>query len=89
MRKNFIYAALSAFMLMGAQPIMAQSGMTDSQVIQYVQEGTKQGKSQQQLMVELSAKGDHLILIPQTNAYSVVPVDIDVSSLERTNTADL
>ena len=57
MRKNFIYAALSAFMLMGAQPIMAQSGMTDSQVIQYVQEGTKQGKSQQQLMVELSAKG--------------------------------
>lgn len=34
--------------------------------------------------VELSAKGDHLILIPQTNAYSVVPVDIDVSSLERT-----
>lgn len=36
---------------------MAQSGMTDSQVIQYVQEGTKQGKSQQQLMMELSAKG--------------------------------
>lgn len=56
MRKHFIYAALTFFM-MGAQPIMAQSGMTDSQVIQYVQEGTKQGKSQQQLMMELSAKG--------------------------------
>ncbi len=56
MRKHFIYAALTFFM-MGALPIMAQSGMTDSQVIQYVQEGTKQGKSQQQLMMELSAKG--------------------------------
>lgn len=56
MRKHFIYAALSLFML-GGQSMIAQSGMTDSQVIQYVQEGTKQGKSQQQLMVELSAKG--------------------------------
>lgn len=56
MRKHFIYAALTFFM-MGALPIMAQSGMTDSQVIQYVQEGTKQGKSQQQLIMELSAKG--------------------------------
>ena len=35
----------------------AQAGMTDSQVIQYVQDGLKQGKSQQQLMMELSAKG--------------------------------
>lgn len=56
MRKHFIYAALTFFM-MEALPIMAQSGMTDSQVIQYVQEGTKQGKSQQQLIMELSAKG--------------------------------
>lgn len=56
MRKNFIYAALTFFML-GAQPIMAQSGMTDSQAIQYMKNGIEQGKSQKQLMLELSAKG--------------------------------
>lgn len=43
--------------MMGALPVFAQSGMTDSQVIQYVQDGMKQGKSQQQLMMELTAKG--------------------------------
>ena len=43
--------------MMGALPVFAQSGMTDSQVIQYVQDGMKQGKSQQKLMMELTAKG--------------------------------
>lgn len=43
--------------MMGALPVFAQSGMTDSQVIQYVQDGMKQGKNQQQLMMELTAKG--------------------------------
>lgn len=33
--------------------------------------------------VELSAKGDHLILIPQQNVYSVIPIDLDVTTLER------
>ena len=42
---------------MGSTTAMAQTGMTDAQVIQYVQEGLSQGKSQQQLMMELSAKG--------------------------------
>lgn len=56
MRKHFVYAVLSILM-MGAIPVMAQSGMTDSQVIQYVQDGMKQGKSQQQMMMELTAKG--------------------------------
>lgn len=56
MRKHFVYAAFSILM-MGALPVFAQSGMTDSQVIQYVQEGMKQGKSQQKLMMELTAKG--------------------------------
>ena len=56
MRKHFVYAAFSILM-MGTLPVFAQSGMTDSQVIQYVQDGTKQGKSQQQMMMELSAKG--------------------------------
>lgn len=44
-------------MMMGTLPVMAQSSMTDSQVIQYVQDGLAQGKSQQQLMTELMAKG--------------------------------
>lgn len=56
MRKHFVYAAFSILM-MGTLPVFAQSGMTDSQVIQYVQDGTKQGKSQQQMIMELSAKG--------------------------------
>lgn len=56
MRKHFVYAAFSILM-MGALPVFAQSGMTDSQVIQYVQDGMKQGKSQQKLMMELTAKG--------------------------------
>lgn len=33
--------------------------------------------------VELSAEGDHLILVPQKNVYSVVPVGIDITTLER------
>lgn len=56
MRKHFVYAAFSILM-MGTLPVFAQSGMTDSQVIQYVQDGMKQGKSQQKLMMELTAKG--------------------------------
>lgn len=33
--------------------------------------------------VRLSAKGDHLVLLPQKNLYSVVPVDMDITELER------
>ena len=56
MRKHFVYVAFS-LMMMGTIPVGAQTGMTDAQVIQYVQDGLKQGKSQQQLMTELMAKG--------------------------------
>ncbi len=56
MRKHFVYVAFS-LLLMGTVPAAAQSGMTDAQVIQYVQDGLKQGKSQQQLMTELMARG--------------------------------
>lgn len=56
MKKHFIYAAL-ALMMMGAQPMMAQGGMTDRQAIEYIKKGVEQGKSQKQLMVELSARG--------------------------------
>ena len=56
MRIFFVSVAVT-LLLMGSTTAMAQTGMTDAQVIQYVQEGLSQGKSQQQLMMELSAKG--------------------------------
>lgn len=33
--------------------------------------------------VKLSAKGDHLVLVPEKNMYSVIPVDMDITTLER------
>lgn len=36
-----------------------------------------------EVKVELSAKGDHLILVPEENVYSVVPIDLDISTLKR------
>lgn len=56
MRILFVSVAFS-LLLMGSTTAMAQTGMTDEQVIQYVQEGLAQGKSQEQLMTELAAKG--------------------------------
>lgn len=56
MRKLFI-SATAILLLMGASPVMAQMGMTDAQVIQYVQNGMRQGRSQEQIMTELAARG--------------------------------
>lgn len=56
MRIFFVSVAVT-LLLMGSTTAMAQMGMTDAQVIQYVKDGLSQGKSQQQLMMELSAKG--------------------------------
>lgn len=36
-----------------------------------------------EIKVELSAKGDHLVLIPDKSLYSIIPVDMDISTLER------
>ncbi len=33
--------------------------------------------------VGLSAKGDHLILVPQSNLYAVIPDNLDITTLER------
>ncbi len=56
MRIFFVSVAVT-LLLMGSTTAMAQMGMTDARVIQYVKDGLSQGKSQQQLMMELSAKG--------------------------------
>ena len=38
--------------------------------------------------VELSVKGDHLVLIPESNVYSVIPLGMDITTLEREITAN-
>jgi len=50
---------LLLFMLIGLStaPMLAQMGMTDQQVIEYVKTSTEAGKSQKQIMSELAAKG--------------------------------
>ncbi len=35
-----------------------------------------------EVKVELSVKGDHLVLLPEKNTYSVIPIDLDISTLE-------
>ncbi|MBE6280437.1 MAG: capsule biosynthesis protein, partial [Bacteroides sp.] len=42
--------------MLGATPVTAQN-MSDSQVLEYVKEGIRQGKEQKQLASELARKG--------------------------------
>ena len=50
--------ALSLLVFMACSPlVMAQSGMTDQQVVEYVKQGMAQGKSQNQLASELARRG--------------------------------
>ena len=56
MRKQFARVVLWLFLL-GGPVAYAQSGMTDSQVIEYVQQALQQGKDQQTIAMELLSKG--------------------------------
>lgn len=56
MRKQFARVVLWLFLL-GGPAVYAQSGMTDSQVIEYVQQALQQGKDQQTIAMELLSKG--------------------------------
>ena len=56
MRRQFVRLALCLFLL-GGSVAYAQSGMTDNQVIEYVQQALQQGKDQQTIAMELLAKG--------------------------------
>ena len=51
-----ITAFLFILMLGVSSPLLAQS-MSDSQVLEYVKDGIKQGKEQKQLAAELARKG--------------------------------
>ena len=56
MRKQFARVVLWLFLL-GGPALYAQSGMTDGQVIEYVQQALQQGKDQQTIAMELLSKG--------------------------------
>ena len=56
MRKQFAKVVLWLFLL-GGPAVYAQSGMTDGQVIEYVQQALQQGKDQQTIAMELLSKG--------------------------------
>ena len=58
MRRQFVRLVLCLFLL-GGSVAYAQSGMTDNQVIEYVQQALQQGKDQQTIAMELLAKGGH------------------------------
>lgn len=52
------FRALSLLLLMACSPlVMAQSGMTDQQVLEYVKQGMAQGKDQNQMATELARRG--------------------------------
>lgn len=56
MKKQFARVVLWLFLL-GGLAVYAQSGMTDGQVIEYVQQALQQGKDQQTIAMELLSKG--------------------------------
>lgn len=56
MKKQFARLALWLFLL-GGMSAYAQSGMSDSQVIEYVQQALQEGKDQQTIAMELLSKG--------------------------------
>lgn len=56
MKKYFALLGICLISLL-SYPIYAQSTMTDSQVLQYVKDGLKQGKNQKTLMQELVLRG--------------------------------
>ena len=50
------FSVLLLILLSGSSPLFAQS-MSDSQVLEYVKDGIRQGKEQKQLASELARKG--------------------------------
>ena len=62
MKMQKLMGALILILMLGATPVTAQN-MSDSQVLEYVKEGIRQGKEQKQLAP--GANGDVLIQIGQ------------------------
>lgn len=56
MKMQKLFSILLFCLMLGSGSLMAQS-MSDSQVLEYVKDGIRQGKEQKQLASELARKG--------------------------------
>ena len=102
MKMQKLMGALILILLMlGATPVTAQN-MSDSQVLEYVKEGIRQGKEQKQLASELARKGvtkEQALRVKQlyeqqnnVNASNATGTDINESRLReemKENTSDM
>ena len=95
------FSVLLLILLSGSSPLFAQS-MSDSQVLEYVKEGIRQGKEQKQLASELARKGvtkEQALRVKQlyeqqnnVNASNATGTDINESRLReemKENTSDM
>ena len=95
------FSVLLLILLSGSSPLFAQS-MSDSQVLEYVKDGIRQGKEQKQLASELARKGvtkEQALRVKQlyeqqnnVNASNATGTDINESRLReemKENTSDM
>ena len=96
-----LMGALILLLMLGAAPVAAQN-MSDSQVLEYVKEGIRQGKEQKQLASELARKGvtkEQAMRVKQlyeqqnnVNASNATGTDVNESRLReemKENTSDM
>ena len=101
MKMQKLMGALILLLMLGATPVAAQN-MSDSQVLEYVKEGIRQGKEQKQLASELARKGvtkEQAMRVKQlyeqqnnVNASNATGTDVNESRLReemKENTSDM
>lgn len=101
MKMQKLFGALIFFLMLSASPVIAQN-MSDSQVLEYVKEGIRQGKEQKQMASELARKGvtkEQAMRVKQlyeqqnnVNASNATGTDINESRLReemKENTSDM
>ena len=101
MKMQKLMGALILLLILGAAPVAAQT-MSDSQVLEYVKEGIRQGKEQKQLASELARKGvtkEQATRVKQlyerqnnVNASNATGTDVNESRLReemKENTSDM
>ena len=101
MKMQKLMGALILLLMLGAAPVAAQT-MSDSQVLEYVKEGIRQGKEQKQLASELARKGvtkEQAMRVKQlyeqqnnVNASNATGTDVNESRLReemKENTSDM
>ena len=101
MKMQKLMGALILLLMLGTAPVAAQN-MSDSQVLEYVKEGIRQGKEQKQLASELARKGvtkEQAMRVKQlyeqqnnVNASNATGTDVNESRLReemKENTSDM